>query len=398
MRTDERRQDDFAEEMALTGREGVDPRNVWTFHVDVDCPNVRYYCFMGFVPYVGFTYFYSAYMGQTKLGMHHLQHKWWAPALIAISITYTSLLCAIVCRCWGSLSANMTCFMGCPIYFYYTWAVAFVTLVPGYDWMSFGNQFITNASIVMEIVSMVSESILQIAALIFVFIYRERLLKALGIEGAAMVRGGWRDMADPTFREREFIPIKVVITKVCGELPAKDQGSMSNDLFVSLRLGTNERVNTRVHNRTPTREGRTITVHFDEVLQMNLPKDVYSSEELTITLMDQDMMENDEIATKILSVRDIYEKFLTPGSPNYAVDNDLVVSRKGLYFLDANGNRLSEMDSPVLRVNMMFVDDGNAWIGLCILPADKKALDHVKPGGPFAALRQGFGSVFGGQM
>ena len=106
MRNDERRQPtsgyDFAEEMALTGREGVDPRNVWTFHVDVDCPNVRYYCFMGFVPYVGFTYFYSAYMGQTKLGMHHLQHKWWAPALIAISITYTSLLCAVVCRCWLS--------------------------------------------------------------------------------------------------------------------------------------------------------------------------------------------------------------------------------------------------------------------------------------------------------
>merc|ERR1719331_1563187 len=239
---------------------------------------------------------------------------------------------------------------------------------------------------------MLSESVMQIFTLVFVFLYRDRLLKALGIEGTAMVRGGWRDMADPTYREREYIPIKVVITKVCGEIPAKDLGSMSNDLFVSLQLGTNEKVNTRVHNRTPTREGRTITVHFDEVLQMNLPKDVYSSEELTITLMDQDMVENDEIATKVMTVKEIYDKFLTPGSPNYAVDNNLVVSRKGLYFLDDNGNRMTEMDSPVLRVNMMFVDDGNAWIGLCIMPADKKALDHVSPGGPLSALR----SVFGG--
>merc|ERR1719331_902614 len=243
---------------------------------------------------------------------------------------------------------------------------------------------------------MLSESIIQIVTLILVFLYRDRLLKALGIEGTAMVRGGWRDMADPTFREREYIPIKVVITKVCGEIPAKDVGSMSNDLFVSLQLGTNERVNTRVHNRTPTREGRTITVHFDEVLQMNLPKDVYSTEELTISLMDQDMMENDEIATKVMTVKEIYDKFLTPGSPNYAVENDLVVSKKGLYFLDSNGNRMAEMDSPVLRVNLMFVDDGNAWIGLCILPADGKALEHVKPGGFAGALRQGLGSVFGG--
>merc|ERR550537_1835153 len=145
---------------------------------------------------------------------------------------------------------------------------------------------------------MVSESIIQIFTLLFVFIYRDRLLKALGIEGTAVVRGGWRDMADPTYRERENIPVKVVITKVCGDIPAKDQGSMSNDLFVSLQLGTNERVNTRVHNRTPTREGKQITVHFDEVLQMNLPKDINSTEELTICLMDQDIIENDEIATK----------------------------------------------------------------------------------------------------
>jgi hypothetical protein len=267
--------------------------------------------------------------------------------------------------------------------------------VPGYDWLAFGTQFIDNASIFFEIVSMVSESIIQIFTLLFVFIYRDRLLKALGIEGTAMVRGGWRDMADPTYREREYIPVKVVITKVCGEIPAKDVGSMSNDLFVSLQLGANERVNTRVHNRTPTREGRTITVHFDEVLQMNLPKDIYSSEKFTISLMDQDIMENDEIATKVMSVKEIYEKFLTPGSQNYAVENDIVVSRKGLYFLDANGNRMTEMDSPLLRVNMMFIDDGNAWIGICIMPADKRALDHVRPGGPFSALRQGLGSVFG---
>merc|ERR1719247_1910550 len=227
---------------------------------------------------------------------------------------------------------------------------------------------------------MISESILQIFTLVFVFMYRDRILKALGIEGTAIVRGGWRDMADPTFREREYIPIKVVITKVSGEIPAKDQGSMSNDLFIKLQLGTNEIVNTRVHNRTPTREGRTITVHFDEVLQMNLPKDIHSTEELTISLMDQDMMENDEIATKVMTVKEIYEKFLTPGSPHYAVENDLVVSRKGLYFLDDNGNRMAEMDSPVLRVNLMFVDDGNAWIGMSVLPADKKALEHVRPG------------------
>merc|ERR1719247_2506714 len=155
---------------------------------------------------------------------------------------------------------------------------------------------------------MISESILQIFTLVFVFMYRDRILKALGIEGTAIVRGGWRDMADPTFREREYIPVKVVITKVCGEIPANDLGSMSNDLFVSLQLGTNEKVNTRVHTRTPTREGRTITVHFDEVMQINLPKDVYSNEELNISLMDQDIVENDEIATKVMTVKEIYEK------------------------------------------------------------------------------------------
>jgi hypothetical protein len=387
-----RRNDDIPDDMVLGEREGFDPRSIWTFNVDVDCPLVRYYCFMGFIPYVGFTYFYSAYAGESKFGMKHLQHKYWAPALIALSITYTSLLLAICCHCWNKLSANATCFLGCPIYFYYSWAVAFVTLVPNYDWLAFGSQFIDNASIFFEIVSMISESLMQIVTLILVFLYRDRILKALGIEGTAIVRGGWRDMADPTFREREYIPVKVVITKVCGEIPANDQGSMSNDLFIRLQLGANEAVNTRVHNRTPTREGRTITVHFDEVLQMNLPKDTYSSEEFSISLMDQDIVENDEIATKVMSVKEIYEKFLTPGSPNYAVDNDLVVSRKGLYFLDDNGNRMTEMDSPVLRVNLMFVDDGNAWIGICILPADKKALEHVRPGGPLSALR----SVFGG--
>ena len=47
---------------------------------------------------------------------------------------------------------------------------------------------------------------------------------------------------------------------------------------------------------------------------MNLPKDPYSKEELAIGLMDQDVVENEEIATRVIKVSEIYKRWLTPGS------------------------------------------------------------------------------------
>ena len=54
------------------------------------------------------------------------------------------------------------------------------------------------------------------------------------------VRAGWRDIADPTFREREYIAVKIVLFSLSGYIPAGDEGSMSNDLFLRLQMGTNE--------------------------------------------------------------------------------------------------------------------------------------------------------------
>jgi hypothetical protein len=372
---------------------GPDPRTALTGNVDVDCPRVRNVCVTGFIPVVGFTYFYSAWLSQNKLGHKHLQHKFMAPALMAVLILMMTCYCWAVCRCWNRLASNVTCFVGCPIYGFYIWCVAFVTFVPDYDWMTFSTQLTTNLSIIFEVFSMLSESLLQIAVMIIVFVYRDRIFQALGIEQQSMVRAEWRDLSDPTFREREYIAVKVALTKLTGNIPAKDAGSMSNDLFINLQLGANENANTRVHNRIPAREGSTITVAINEVLQLNLPKDRNSSETLNVRLMDQDVVENDEIAVKVLTVREIYDKFFTPGSPSYSVDTDLIVSTRGVYFMDANGQRLSELDAPVTRIDFMFVDEGDAVLGLCVLPADQKAMEHLRPGA-FGSIGASLGSMF----
>jgi hypothetical protein len=372
-----------------------DPRSILTFHLDVDCPHIRYYCVTAFVPFVGISYFVSAWAGQNKLGHEHLQHKYWAPALIGTGLMYWSVYFYLVCACWQSLSANATMFIGCPVYFTYIWMVLFVTFVPDYDWLTLSTQFMTNLSLMFDIISMLSESMIQIGCLILVFVYRDKISKALGIESAGLVRAGWRDIADPEFRTREYIAVKIAIFKLSGYIPASDEGSMSNDLFVRLQMGTNETCNSRVHNRTPSRRGMQATVVFNEVLQMNLPKDPYSKEELAIGLMDQDVVENEEIATRVIKVSEIYKRWLTPGSQLYTGDKEIVSSPKGIFFLDANGTKMPPERSPVWQLDMTFIDDGHAKLGMAVLPADQRALEYIHPTSGFAAVSQDLQTFMG---
>jgi hypothetical protein len=286
-------------------------------------------------------------------------------------------------------------FIGCPVYFTYIWMVLFVTFVPDYDWLTLSTQFMTNLSLMFDIISMLSESMIQIGCLILVFVYRDKISKALGIESAGLVRAGWRDIADPEFRTREYIAVKIAIFKLSGYIPASDEGSMSNDLFVRLQMGTNETCNSRVHNRTPSRRGMQATVVFNEVLQMNLPKDPYSKEELAIGLMDQDVVENEEIATRVIKVSEIYKRWLTPGSQLYTGDKEIVSSPKGIFFLDANGTKMPPERSPVWQLDMTFIDDGHAKLGMAVLPADQRALEYIHPTSGFAAVSQDLQTFMG---
>jgi hypothetical protein len=102
--------------------------------------------------------------------------------------------------------------------------------------------------------------------------------------------------------------------------------------------------------------------------------------------MDQDVVENEEIATKVIKVSEIYQRWLTPGAQLYTGDKDLVSGAKGVFFLDANGSRMPQERAPIWYLDLTFIDDGHAKLGMAILPADKRALEHIHPTTGFAAV------------
>jgi len=357
-------------------------RNEGTFwenglEVDIQCPAVRWFCFVGFVPMLVLCYFYSAWANEE---MTHLQHKYYAPFLISVQIVFWSAYVLFVTKCWKHVSPNMSLAVGCPLYFELLWCTAFVTFVPDYDWMALGQETSDNLSIVFDVVEMASESALHVIILLCLYLYRTRIYRALGLDGSHVVRMSWRDVADPTHRERNFIAVKVAISYITGEMPACDEGSNSNDLFIQLKLGVNEPVSTRVHNRVPARPGKETIVRFDEVLQMNLPKSRSSSDKLYISVRDQDVIENEEIARKILTVEEIYETFFDcPEHDKFnTVSKEMVISAKrGITFLDDHGHVLDALRSPVKEFPLVFIDDGDARLGLTVLPADQRAVEHI---------------------
>jgi hypothetical protein len=205
--------------------------------------------------------------------------------------------------------------------------------------------------------------------------YRERLFRFVGVDTVSLFRFSLWDLADPTYRERSFVGIKVAIKHVQGRLPANDATTRSNDLFVQVKCSDNEPVNTRVHNTT--RADGLRTVEFEEVLQINIPKDRSSMDKVYIVLQDQEILGSEEIARKVLTVRDIYDVWFDyDGNPDsYSGDKQLVSDpRRGLEVVK-NGSPVYNAVFREYKLNFL-TDAAEAKLVLGMFPADRKAVEH----------------------
>jgi hypothetical protein len=325
-------------------------------------------------------------------GSDALQRKYAQPLLIGIWLS-TVVLYVACCICAGSrVWSNVSLFIGCPIYYLLLWSAAYVTFVPGYNWVTLFDHMLANFAEVLGWMSRLTACAFNLVIFIFFMMYRERLFRLMGLDTANLFRVNFWDIADPAYRERSFIGVKLAICYVKGDLPVGDESSQSNDLFIQVKCGDNEPVNTRVHDKARVSDG---SFHkFNEILQVNIPKDTDSDEKMYILIMDQDAIQNDEIARKVLTMSEIYDTFFDPESFWYTVDKSLMVDpRYGLQLYRAGSPTPIPTQMAFKPFRLNFVDeDGEAEIAISILPADEKACEHLAPKGFFEQV----GSYFGG--
>jgi hypothetical protein len=307
-------------------------------------------------------------------GSDEIAHKYYQPLLIGVMLTFVVIYCYCSCAAGERLCANLTLFLGIPCYFGLFYTGAFVTLVPGYDWVTFFDNFLLNIQVVVDWFSKLTSCIFDLAIIIFVYMYRERLFRFVGVDTVNLFRFSLWDIADPTYRERSFVGIKVAIKHVQGRLPANDLTTRSNDLFIQVRCSDNEPVNTRVHNHTRTDER---AVPFEEVLQINIPKDRSSTDKVYIVLQDQEILGSEEIARKVFTIRDIYDIWFDQDAnpDSYAGDKQLVADpRRGLEVVK-NGAPVYNAVFREYKLNFLS-ESAEAKIVLGMLPADRKAVEH----------------------
>jgi hypothetical protein len=353
--------------------------------VDVNCPWMRRICILLFIPTTLMLYFFLFIIAE-MYGSDAIQHKFYQPFLIGVLMLFT-LSYGYCCLSAGErMLSNITLFVGCPVYFTLFYSAAFITLVPGYNWVTFFDNILVNMQMACDWFAKLTGMIFNLSIVVFVLAYREKLLRFMGLDTVQLVRLSMWDIADPTYRERSFIPIKVAIKRVHGRLPAGDASTRSNDLYVEIRLGDNEPVNTRVHNMTVAEQD--CDVFFDEVLQINIPKDRYSMEKMIVLVKDQDVVGAEEIARKVFSVREIYETWFNKDANYmlYTADKSIVSDpRQGLQIIK-DGHVCHQAAFRDYALSFL-AESANAVLTVAMLPADARACDHC-------ASQGGLGNFF----
>jgi hypothetical protein len=326
-------------------------------------------------------------------GSDNLQHKFYQPLLIGIFLLFWTMWCYSALSAGTRVLTNATLFLGCPIYFGLIYSAVFITLVPGYNWVTFFDSILMNMQTTCDWISKLTGMIFNLSIIIFVCMYREKLFRFLGLDTMQLVRFNLWDIADPSYRERAFIGVKVAIKRVSGKLPAGDIATRSNDLFIQVKCGDNEPVNTRVHNST--RAEQNADVRFEEVLQINIPKDQESQDKVFILIKDQEIMGSDELARKNLSMREIYETwFDAENFGSYTVDKSIVSDpRSGLQIIQ-DGQICHQGAFREYALNFLS-ENANASITIAMFPADIRAIEHLQHQSALSKLTGGF---FGGSM
>lgn len=363
---------------------------------DVTFPGMRRYC-CSCCPWIFISCFIIAAALQQEVGGKALQHKFFQPMLIGIYITFVIVFSQVVAsrRCQETVATNMTVLIGTPVYFTMFWIIAFVTLVPAFNWMHVWKASIVYMLLAYKMCGIVSAIAFNLGFVIFVCAYWGKITKALGIEGSINT-GAFMDIIDPHGRKNSFIGVKVAVLDIVGKLPASSSHG-ANNLYVRVMSTGNEPVRTRTRNAQEgcvNGRGDSKVYALHEVLQFNIPMDYTSIDLVHFKVLDDSIVATNEVGRVAIRVCDIYRDFFDPaksasksGCGSCNTHKEVRLGNK-ITFMD--GDQPCNMDSSSKAYELQFDEfPGPAYLWLGFLPGNEEAvryLDSIYTAGGLGAL------------
>lgn len=345
--------------------------------IDVKLPWVRRWCMAAF-PVVLLICYFTGFGLTMTIGSGNLQHKFYQPLLFGIAIlfwiSYFSVLGGQ--RCWNKLATNMTLVFGVPCYFMVIWTVAFVALVPGFNWMMMIIEVIKNTLYVYKMCGIVSAVIVNLSIIVGFLAYKDKILRAFGIDAAGPICPRFDEIFDPSYRGTHFIAVKMVVLDIVGKLPS-GKATCANNLFVQVHCCGNEPTRTRVHIAQEAQTAESMIYPFHEVLQVAIPMDPSNIEYVYITVMDEGILGINEIARAVVPVNEIFAHFLSPRGSLSNMDKEIRLGNK-VTFWDKKGDGPKPVEDVAKAFELTFQDfAGPSYMWLAFLPGNEKTENYL---------------------
>merc|ERR1719223_331550 len=112
------------------------------------------------------------------------------------------------------------------------WTIAFVTLVPVFNWMHVWKAVIVYVLLAYKMCGVFSAIAFNLGFVLFVCVYWGKIQKTFGFEGSINT-GLFTDIFDPHARKSSFIGVKVAVLDIVGKLPATSSHG-ANNLYVKI--------------------------------------------------------------------------------------------------------------------------------------------------------------------
>lgn len=349
--------------------------------VDVRFPSVRTWC-CRLYPWILLAGYLVAWLATMSIHSKKLQHKYFQPLLFGVFLLSALVYFYLICNpfCARVVSTNLSLVIGVPCYFCLFWTILFVSLVPKFNWLHEGHNIAYYTKLSLLTFNALTKSLFHITCIIIFLLYRERLLRAFGVEGELSLKAMWNDLVDPFFRRRTFIGIKVVLLDIVGKLPARYNATGTNNLIISVQCEGGEMVQTRVHNAQPGSTVDSKVYRFHEICQVNIPMDPLMPTPIYFRVLDQGAVSTEEVARVVISVAEVYEFFFSgtrDGRQN--VDVELHVGDKISFAERSTGKPRTKLEQSAMPLELQFINfRGPAYLWLACLPANDDAEQYIK--------------------